>query len=427
MASTQKHGSVTILVGAQWGDEGKGKWIDILSEDVDVVARYQGGNNAGHTLYINGVKTVLHQIPSGVFRPKTIGALAAGVVLNPVELMNELNKLKALAQITPDNLWLSARSHVITPWHIELDSQQESASENPIGTTKRGIGPTYALKAHRTGLRLGDYIDPERRQAWFTRMAESTPEFKMFFAKAADQFAAFTAAANVIAPFVCDAESRLRKAIASGKRLLLEGAQGTMLDLDHGTYPYVTSSSTTSGGACASIGFSPKAVEKVIGVAKAYVTRVGSGPMPTELNDDVGTWLGHKGQEFGATTGRKRRCGWLDAVALRYASAINGFDGVILNKMDILTGLDQLKICTAYKHPRLGVLRDFPSSVEVLAECTPVYREIGGWHDAIPVGGTFKDLPTAARAYVAAVEEEIETPVIMVGTGVGRENAIWKK
>ena len=416
---------VTILVGAQWGDEGKGKWIDILAEQKDIVVRYQGGNNAGHTLYVSGEKVVLHQIPSGIFQNKTV-ALSAGVVINPGELVKEIEKVRPFGKLTASNLWLSARAHIITPWHIYMDSQKEQTSENPIGTTKRGIGPTYAEKANRTGLRLGDFIVRGRREAWMAVMEASDARFSDFVKNNVAAWEEFTAAADFLEGFVCDAESRLRQSIREGKSLLLEGAQGALLDIDHGTYPYVTSSPTAAGGAMASIGIAPRSIDKIYGVAKAYLTRVGAGPFPTELFDDAGKTMAEKGKEFGATTGRARRCGWLDAVALRYCAEVSGMDGIILNKMDILSGFDEIKIAFAYEHPRLGTLKEFPWSHQILSECKPVYASYPGWSEDISSGITQgSDLPENARKFIAAVSEKAACKVSHVGVGVHRESAIY--
>jgi len=262
-AASGRHATVTVVVGAQWGDEGKGKWVDIFAEDADVVARYQGGNNAGHTLFIEGTKYVLHQIPSGIFRKNQICALASGVVVNPSELVREIEKVKGTAVFTPERLWLSARAHVITPWHVYLDGLKESQAKESIGTTKRGIGPTYSEKAARTGLRMGHFVDQNARNLWVDHMQSSDRSFAEFFKSTPQQWEEFFSSASALAPFVCDAESRLRAAIKSGKKLLLEGAQGTLLDLDHGTYPFVTSSSTAAAGACTIVGMSPKTVPKI--------------------------------------------------------------------------------------------------------------------------------------------------------------------
>ncbi len=418
--------NVTILVGAQWGDEGKGKWIDILGKDTKVVARYQGGNNAGHTLYVNGEKIVLHQIPSGIFQPHQTCALGAGVVVNPAQLVEEIKKVSKIATVAPDRLWLSARAHVISPWHIYLDGKKERESHNPIGTTKRGIGPTYAEKASRSGLRLGDYIQTSRRLQWIQDMTQNSVEFADVLKADTASWEAFHNAAEMLAPFVCDAESQIRQAINRGDQLLLEGAQGALLDINHGTYPYVTSSSTSAGGAFSSIGFSPRLVKQILGVGKAYTTRVGEGPFPTELKDAAGQHMASKGQEFGATTGRPRRCGWFDAVAMRYCKEVNGFDGIILNKMDILTGLPEIKIAVAYQHPKLGKLTEFPWDHEILSQCQPIYESYPGWQEDIPRSGKISDLPEAAQNYVRAVEKAVGCPVTMVGTGVNRTDALYR-
>jgi adenylosuccinate synthase len=426
---------VSIVVGAQWGDEGKGKWVDVFAEKSDIVVRYQGGNNAGHTIWIGGTKYVLHQIPSGVFQKGLISAMAAGVVIHPAGLVSEIQKMTGAAQtgngvqvkITPENLWISARAHVITPWHIHLDGARESKSSTPIGTTKRGIGPTYSEKAGRTGLRMGHYVNERTRLLWIREMSEADQLFKEHYLSNKQVWDEFHGAASHIAPFVCDAEGRLRKAISNNQKLLLEGAQGTLLDLDHGTYPFVTSSSTAAAGACSSIGLSPKSVTNVYGIAKAYVTRVGSGPFPTELHDNVGQEIAKKGHEFGATTGRPRRCGWFDAVAFRYSAAVNGFDGVIINKMDILSGFNELKICVKYKHPELGEIEDFPWDAEILAKCEPVYISLPGWSEEIPKAGMLSDLPKNAQSYLATLEKHTGTRILWVGTGPGRDDMLKTK
>jgi len=419
-------GNVSILVGAQWGDEGKGKWIDIMADGADIVARYQGGNNAGHTLYVDGQKVVLHQIPSGIFHSGKISALSTGVVVNPHQLVEEMRKVSPFVKLTPDRLWLSARAHVISPWHIHLDGKRESESSQPIGTTKRGIGPTYAEKANRTGLRLGDYANSEKRESWYHLMRQSAQGFATHQEVHRDDWKLFEQAADQLAPFICDAELRIRSAIDAGKKVLLEGAQGALLDINHGTYPYVTSSETSAGGAFASLGFSPKRIDKIYGVAKAYVTRVGQGAFPTELKDEIGITIATKGKEFGATTGRPRRCGWLDAVALRYSAAMSGYDGIILNKMDILTGIGDINVCVAYEHPKHGRIVDFPWDHEVLSACTPVYKTFAGWTEEMPHGGLIGDLSINARKYVDGVEEILGYPVTMVGTGVNRQDALFR-
>ncbi len=418
--------TVTILVGAQWGDEGKGKWVDILGNRSHFSVRYQGGNNAGHTLYIDGKKVVLHQIPSGVFHPGNISVLSCGVVINPVALVKEMAEVKTLAEVHPSRIWISSRAHVITPWHMECDSLQESQAEVPIGTTKRGIGPAYSDKASRTSLRMEDYIHPEARSKWLERMAFSNPSFALHLAKEEHAWSEFNKAAALLKDYVCEAEFRLRYAASLGKEILLEGAQGTLLDINHGTYPFVTSSNTTAGGAIGNLGISHRSVKHVIGIAKAYVTRVGGGPFPTELLDETGEILCEKGREFGATTGRKRRCGWFDAVAMRYSVEVNGMDGMYLNKMDILAGIPQVKICVAYDHPRLGRVTHFPSDLKVLAEMTPVYESFPGWKSDIKTKGSISDLPVEARKFIARIEELCGVPVLKIGTGPGREDFLLR-
>ncbi len=417
---------VTVLIGAQWGDEGKGKWIDVLSKDTDLVVRYQGGNNAGHTLYIDGQKVVLHQLPSGVFHSNQRSALAAGVVVNPSQLVAEMTKLGPFGvSLSPERLWLSGRAHVITPWHIYVDGEREKSASSPIGTTKRGIGPTYSEKAARSGLRLGHYVRDSSRLAWVEKMSEQNSAFRDHLASHSQEWDEFHQAAKKLAPFVTDAEDLIRTSVSSGQKVLLEGAQGSLLDLDHGSYPFVTSSSTGAGGACQSIGLSPRRITNIIGIAKGYVTRVGSGPFPTELFDEVGKLIAKKGNEFGATTGRPRRVGWMDCVALRYVAEVNGLTGLVLNKLDILTGIGPIKMATAYQHPKLGLIKTLPWDTDILAECTPVYEEFPGWDVEIPKSGKIKDLPPQAIRFVEAVSKAVDVPVTMVGTGPNRSEALY--
>lgn len=415
--------NVTIIVGAQWGDEGKGKWIDALASEADIVARFQGGNNAGHTLYIQGKKVVLHQIPSGIFHQGTISAITSGVVFNPVEILKEIKEVAEFVPVNSERLWLSDKTHVITPWTIYLDKESESSTKNPIGTTKKGIGPTYAEKSKRIGLRIGEFIDKTSYDAWLDVM-NAIPEFKSFYSSNKDLWSQFEESAPIIREFVCDAEALIRKAVKEGKKLLLEGAQGTLLDINHGTYPFVTSSSTTAGGAIASLGISPKSVGSIVGIAKAYATRVGEGPFPTHLKDDVGAEIARKGHEFGATTNRPRKCGWYDAVAMRYACEVNGMDGIYLNKIDILTNIETLKIAVAYIHPKLGRITEFPTNLKILEECEPEYVEYPGWNEEIPSGKTFNEIPVNAQKFIREIERLTETKVIMIGSGPGREDYV---
>lgn len=432
----------TILIGAQWGDEGKGKWVDILGRTADFSIRFQGGNNAGHTLYIDGKKVVLHQIPSGIFHQNNISVLSCGVVINPTELVKEMALAREITDINPDKIWISGRSHVITPWHIYTDGKNEESLENPIGTTKRGIGPTYSDKASRVGMRMKDYVNPNSRKTWIATLAKNNADFAKHLGQNTILWQEFESAAETLKDYICDAEGRLRLAAARGKKLLLEGAQGTLLDINHGTYPYVTSSNTTAGGAIANLGLSHRAIDQVLGIAKAYVTRVGGGPFPSELNDAIGEQLCEKGREYGATTGRKRRCGWFDAVAMRYAVDVNGLDGIYLNKMDILAGFSEVKICVSYQHPTLGCLTEFPTDLNLLAEVTPNYEVLEGWNESdiqkltgsldgsdkqhesltkfVPM--TYIDLPLTAQKFIRRIEQLIAVPVLRVGIGPGRHD-----
>lgn len=413
--------TVTIIVGAQWGDEGKGKWIDILAPNADVVCRFQGGNNAGHTLYVKGEKVVLHQIPSGIFHPDQVAMIGAGVVVNPVQLLQELDKVKDKVTLQPENFWISEKAHCITPWHVYLDTKSEENTKKPIGTTKRGIGPTYADKINRIGLKVHEFVSEGGFSRWLNERLE-LQEFRAHYEENRSEWNDFAESAKVITPFVRNAEEQLRKRLRSGSRVLIEGAQGTLLDINHGTYPYVTSSSTIAGGAIANLGIGPTCVDKVIGIAKAYTTRVGEGPFPTELHDDVGATIGKKGHEFGATTSRPRRCGWFDAVAMRYACQVNGFESVYLNKMDVLSGFAELKIAISYSHPTLGELDELPSDPDVLIACTPNYISVPGWQENLEDCKTYADLPANAKAYVTKIESLIHTRVGAVGNGPGRED-----
>lgn len=421
---------VTILVGTQWGDEGKGKWIDFLAKDADIVARYQGGNNAGHTLVIDGEKTVLHQIPSGIFHNK-ICSLTAGVVLNPVELVKELTKVRDRLSRTDHSskelpIWISPRAHIITPWNIHQDKRAEETASQAIGTTKRGIGPTYADKAARIGLRCGEFIQEDQYKAWLERAFRQVPGLAQHYEENREQWQELESSREVIAGYVVDAEAKMRAALGEGKTMLLEGAQGTLLDIIHGTYPFVTSSQTVAGGCIGVVGIPPQKVSRIVGIAKAYTTRVGEGPFPTELHCEMGTKIAEKGQEFGATTGRPRRCGWLDLVALKYAVSVNGITELILNKFDILTGFDEVKLAVAYDHPKLGRIDEYPWDTTTLEECKPVYESFKGWGSlgGGAVGGSASDLPKTVTDYLARIEAFVDCKVKYIGTGVGRNDFI---
>ena len=417
---------VTVLVGAQWGDEGKGKWSDYLSRGADVVARFQGGNNAGHTIYLEGEKLVLHQVPCGFGSDDQLLALTAGVVVNPEELLSEISML--VEKVSPSmgkRILLSENAFVITPWHIYLDKKSEENSLNPIGTTKRGIGPTYQDRVSRIGLKVFEYVNLSFRSKWLETMSRASEEFCEHYARNKDLWESFFSAAEKLKPYVSDVEAKLRRMISdSDKRIFLEGAQGVLLDVNHGTYPYVTSSSTIASAASASIGFDARLINKVYGVAKAYITRVGAGAFPTEDLGDEGKLLGDKGHEYGATTNRRRRCGWFDAVAMRYAGSICGFDSILLNKLDVLSGFKTLRIATAYDSEEFGRLEDFPNNYHKISNVKAVYQEFEGWEEDISKVKNFSDLPVNAQNYINAIEELSGVKAHFIGNGPNKDNFI---
>lgn len=416
--------AVTALVGAQWGDEGKGKIIDILAEKSDMVVRAQGGNNAGHTVVANGITYKLRLIPSGILYKNTVCVIGNGVVVDPAVILSEMADLTSKG-IDVSRLKIDARAHVIFPYHIALDELGEKArGAGDIGTTKRGIGPCYMDKAERIGIRMCDLINPEV----FKQKLERNVKFKneiitkiyggepVSFEKILSDYNGYAAK---LAPHVCDTSVLVYDAVKSGKNVLMEGAQGALLDLDVGTYPYVTSSHPISGGFCVGAGVGPTLIKDCIGIAKAYTTRVGKGPFPTELDDEIGERIRNVGAEFGTVTGRPRRCGWLDAVILRFAVRVNGLTGIALNKLDTLTGLEKLKVCVAYtKNGK--TLKDFPSDISELEGCKPVYEEFDGWTEDISAAKSIKDLPKNAVAYLRAVEKFVDGKIKMVGVGPDR-------
>ncbi|HEY5041445.1 MAG TPA: adenylosuccinate synthase [Verrucomicrobiae bacterium] len=419
----------TILVGAQWGDEGKGKIIDVLTESADIVVRYAGGNNAGHTVFLGAKKYVLHLVPSGILRKNKLCVIGNGVVVDPIGLVEEIIGLQKIAvKVTPKNFVLSETAHVVFPYHRELDAQREVIKgKNKIGTTKRGIGPAYGDKAARVGLRVNDLVDPVRLEEKLSvRIKENNIVLKSLGAKTLSfkkVFAEYNTAGKFLKPFVQNTVVLLHRAMLDDADILFEGAQGTFLDIDHGTYPFVTSSNTTAGGACTGSGVPPHRMDRVVGVMKAYTTRVGEGPLPTE-NQEISDLLHGMGREFGATTGRARRCGWFDSVATRHATMVNGIDDLAITNLDGLDTVETIKVCVAYRHGRKQY--DFvPNDAQVLAECEPVYVEFEGWRTPTDKARKFADLPPKARAYLKAIAELTNAKLFIASIGPAREQTIF--
>lgn len=417
-----------VIVGVQWGDEGKGKITDFLAEHADLVVRYQGGANAGHTVVVDGQTYKLHLIPSGVIHGK-VCVIGNGCVIDPETLVTEIDYLHDRGINLAGRLLISDTAHLILPYHKQLDAlQEEHRGNHRIGTTRRGIGPAYADKAARMGLRVGDLLDEKLFRERLERSVRQVNDllFRVYDSQpvAADEIAdRYLALAQKIKSFIGDTSLAINRALDAGKRVLFEGAQGTMLDLDHGSYPFVTSSHPTAGGACIGAGVGPTRIDHVIGVAKAYTSRVGDGPFPTELKDATGDWIREKGREFGTTTGRPRRCGWLDAVVLRYAVRVSGLGGLALVHLDTLGGLDTVRIASAYEY-RGQRLEEMPHSIEVLAECEPIYEELPGWQEDISTLRSFDDLPENARRYLRRVEQLVGVPVQLLSIGPDRVQTI---
>ena len=417
----------TILVGAQWGDEGKGKIIDFLTDEADIVVRSQGGNNAGHTIVHGKKKFVLHLIPSGILRRGKTCVIGNGVVVDPLALVTEISGLRKQGIPVGRNLLLSDSAHLVMPWHRALDEARElRKGKNKIGTTKRGIGPAYGDKASRTGLRVGDLLDPKTFAEKFKlRLRENNAVLRSLGAKPIPlqpSLRHYLAAAKTLRPFIANTVVWLHDAMARGRRILFEGAQGTYLDLDHGTYPFVTSSNTTAGGACTGSGVPPHRMDTVIGVMKAYTTRVGEGPFPTE-NENISDLLHGMGREYGATTGRARRCGWFDAVATRYAGMINGIDELAVTNLDGLDAVPSIKVCTAYKLDG-KTLKHPPTEAGAWSRCRPVYRTFPGWMKDTSKARRFSQLPPAARRYVKALAELTGAKLRIVSVGAGHDETI---
>ena len=421
--------AIVIVVGAQWGDEGKGKLVDFLTHKADIVARYQGGHNAGHTVVIKNEKYVLHLVPSGVLHKDKVCIIGNGVVVEPAALIDEIRGLRERGIKVGRNLLISKNAHLIMPYHIALDNAGEKMrGKKCIGTTGRGIGPAYVDKMARTGIRVGDLLSPEVFMGKITSNLKNINFllknlYKTGGFSSQKIFNEYMAYAKILKKHMADTDLIINEAVIAGKNVLLEGAQGTLLDIDHGTYPYVTSSNSTAGGACTGVGIGPTKISGVLGVVKAYTTRVGSGPLPTELSDATGEEIREKGGEFGATTGRPRRCGWLDTVILRHAAAINGFTGIAITKLDILDGLEYIKICTAYRY-KGKTYSHFLKEVDVFEKCTPVYEEMKGWQESTLGIREFKKLPSRAQAYIRRIEELVGVKAHIISTGQKRDELI---
>ncbi|UCG13459.1 MAG: adenylosuccinate synthase [Deltaproteobacteria bacterium] len=419
-----------VVVGTQWGDEGKGKVVDLLSDSADYIVRFQGGNNAGHTLVVAGETFILHLIPSGILHPNKTCCIGNGVVVDPAVLLGEIKNLRShQVPVGPDNLVISGQAHVIMTYHREVDHARERRKgKGKIGTTGRGIGPCYEDKASRAGIRIHDLINPN---SFTGKLKENLAEKNFYLEKffggqplnydsIAEEYLAY---GEQLRPYVANVSELLDNARRQGKSILFEGAQGTHLDIDHGTYPFVTSSNAVAGGACCGSGIGPGHIDTVIGICKAYTTRVGSGPFPTELTDAVGEHLQKEGSEFGSTTGRPRRCGWLDMVVLKNAARLNGLTSLAITKLDVLTGLDRVRIATSYvqEASSLGI---FPTECFILERCQPSYVDFPGWSEDISGIRTFSDLPQKTQRYLRAIEEMAEIPLSIVSVGAGREQTI---
>jgi adenylosuccinate synthase len=417
-----------VVIGAQWGDEGKGKITDLLSRSADIVVRYQGGVNAGHTVVVADQTFKLHLIPSGILYPNTECIIGSGTVIDPKVLIEELDTLKDLG-ISTQNLFISSSAHVTMPYHRLIDQAAEvQRGSHKIGTTGRGIGPTYADKSERTGIRVLDLIDPDglRSQLEWMVTHKNVLLEKLYDLPPLDYeevIAEYSIYAERLKPFVVDCSLTIYDAIQRRRNILFEGAQGTLLDLDHGTYPYVTSSNPVAGGACVGTGVGPTMIDRVIGVAKAYTTRVGEGPFPTELNDEIGSLLCDRGAEFGTTTGRQRRCGWFDAVIGRYAVRINGMDCLAITKLDVLDELADIKVCVAYEIDGQRC-EDFPSNARLFSRCQPIYETLPGWQTSTESCRSLEDLPQEARDYLHFLAEIMAVPIAIVSLGADRDQTI---
>jgi adenylosuccinate synthase len=424
--------STVIVVGSQWGDEGKGKIVDFLSEKAVVVARYQGGHNAGHTVVINDEKFILHLIPSGILYKDKICLIGSGVVVDPAALIEEIKGLKERGVDVGKNLFLSKNAHLIMPYHMAIDKESERCKgTKSLGTTGRGIGPAYVDKMARVGIRVADLLQPpvfkEKLKAnlfYINFLLENLYKFPRF--EIEDIYGEYTGYAEKLSEYIADTDIIINKMISENKNVLFEGAQGTLLDIDHGTYPYVTSSNPIAGGACTGLGVGPTKISKVLGVTKAYTTRVGSGPFPTEIKDSLGNRLRERGGEYGATTGRPRRCGWLDMVILKHSARINGFTGIAITKLDILDGIDVIKVCTSYRH-KGKICEEFPKEINIFEECEPVYEDLEGWSETTVGIKDFNKLPEPAKIYIKKIEKMLGVEIHLISTGPRRDELIQLK
>jgi adenylosuccinate synthase len=416
-----------VIIGAQWGDEGKGKIVDLLTAHFDIVARYQGGHNAGHTVIINGRKFVLHLIPSGILHDQKLCAIGNGVVIDPLALKKEIADLAAGGILCRGRLFISNRAHVILDYHRWIEKGDEDRrGEGRIGTTNRGIGPAYEDKMARRGLRICDLLNDEILRS---RIEENIQAKKILFPSISDALSTdeiyehARVLGKELSEYVADVAEFLNQSIDAGKSVLFEGAQGTLLDVDHGTYPYVTASSATAGGACIGTGIGPTRIQGVIGISKAYTTRVGEGPFPTELFDTLGEQIRQRGQEYGASTGRPRRCGWFDSVVVRYSKLINALDSLVITKLDVLDELREIKVCTGYRY-KGSLLRSFPPEIKVLSECQPEYLTVKGWNSPTAGIKDYEGLPSLARDYLKRLEDLVETEISIISTGPDRSETI---
>ena len=425
--------NVTLVLGAQWGDEGKGKIVDILSKDADIVARYQGGANAGHTVVFNGKKFILHLIPSGILNPNSFCIIGNGVVIDPYALLEEIDLLGKFNISVDNRLLISNKAHLILPYHKILDKVSEECSEKSIGTTGRGIGPAYVDKFARCGIRVSEILHPEILKNHLEKnFKEKIQLITKYYGKEVEeqdynrQISEYLEALNKIKQYVADTTFFINRQIKDGKKVLIEGAQGTLLDVDHGTYPFVTSSNPTSGGACTGLGIPPTVITNIIGVTKAYTTRVGNGPFPTELKDETGEIIRKNGYEYGSTTGRPRRCGWLDLVALKYSIMINGINSLALTKIDVLSSFSEIKVCVKYQIDG-NETTEFPSDSIILDNAKPIYQVLPGWNKSLAGINAYENLPSETKEYIKFIEDYLQIPVNIISTSPERTDTIIRQ